>query len=400
MSNFEFTVPIFKAAEGAEGQWRFEGRASTTAIDRQGERMSETAIQGFKEQMFVPLCYGDDHKGAVVNVMSEIGKIDAVGGDAQTFEISGEIDKTHPYAEFLYSKLQNGQNPADWKLSVGGRIPETGKRLEWDSDAGAHVTVIDEFMLDHVFLCRGNAAVNQDTVIRGKGDWGDEVFKAAAEIVVDESKREDSSSHKAEDTLEADSMPEQDAVVPVADEGEEKVTVGLIKTILDTFGLGAKADEEAPIEPVEEPAPEYVTKEQLADAMKGLGVEVMEGMKAAMEELAAKLTPPEVDAAEKSEEVAEEDGKTEDPPADEPPVEDPPAVVDDEAAGKSTADFNTLVAAGVASEMAKRGGVSAQIPLIGEAGKAAPADDGYPDVLGVLPPEVIQPLVRTICRPA
>ncbi len=411
---FEFSVPIFKADGGEDAEWRFHGCASTVSIDRQGERMSESAIEGFKEQLFVPLCLGADHKSAMADVMSEIGVIDTVGGDSQTFEISGKIFKEHPYAEYVYSRLTNPEMSPDWKLSVGGLIPAGSKGMEWDSDEGMHVAVIKSFVLDHVFLCRGKAAVNQDTSIGAKAeDWADVVFKAAAEIDVEDenqTKQDSSSSQKAEDTnTEAVTMPEEVEVVPAADAGEEKLSPGtyerIFKAVMEMVGIG-KADETPAVEepeaaPVEQ---SYVTKDEFEEAMKAHTVELTDSMKAMLTELAEKLVPapaPE-DAVEKADPVVDEPA-AEEPAAEETVVEETPVVDEpaaDEEAGKSATDIDDLL---LSIPVA---GKSAQIPLVADAGKAAPAenDDDYPDILGAVvarasdPARAAESIVKTFCR--
>lgn len=374
-NNFGFSVPIFKA----DGDWRFAGRASTTSIDRQGERISEKAIEGFKEQLGVALCMGDDHKTAVTSVASEVGMIDTVGGGTNEFDIAGPIFKEHPYGNFVYSRLSNPDSPPNWKLSIGGKIPDGGKRMEWDADAGMYVSVIDSIILDHVFLCRGNTAVNQDTWIEGKSeDWGDAIFKAASEIIIDTEDNQDlSSSRKAEDNLEADLMP--DEVTPVPETvGDEKVSVGTLASLVDVVkGLLMKSDEpvveetpeEVPVaEKTEEPTPEYVTAAQMSEAIDGLKsslIEMLQGM----------LT-------EKSEEVVVEE--TTEEVVEEAPVEEKSEETDPDVVTVSKSEYDKLSSlVAKAEEILGTGGTSAQLPVASEVEKAG-EDDGYPDVLSVL----------------
>ena len=186
---FELELPLFKAADG-EG-WRFEGIASTSSVDREGERITEKAINGFKQQFAnVPVCLAGSHGEAVINVLSEVGRIDKTFGDGGTFGIGGEWDKDHPHASWVAKKLGNAEQPPRWKLSVGGSIPQNGRKSGFVPGAG-RVAEIDEMQLNHVLLCRGDAAVNQETSIAmsstGKA-WSDvdlwePVFKAAAGIV-------------------------------------------------------------------------------------------------------------------------------------------------------------------------------------------------------------------------
>lgn len=376
-TNFNFSVPIFKA----EGDWRFSGRASTTGIDRHGERISVKAIDGFKQQLGVALCIGDDHRSVVTSIVSEVGLIDTVGGGSTEFDIEGPIFKEHPYGSYVYARLSNPDFPPNWKLSIGGKIPDGGKRMEWDSDAGLYVAIIDELLLDHVFLCRGNTAVNQETFISAKSeDWGDAVFKAASSIEIDMKQNEDlSSSHKAEDNLEADLMPDEVSPVTVAAEGDEKVSVGTLTSLIDVVkGLLVKSDEpvvedvvvieEAPVEKAED-APTYVTLEQMTEAIDGLKSALIETLKGMVVEKTETVPDPEP--------VAEEEEKSE-------AVEEP-EVVEGESVTVSKSEYDRF------SEMLSKvegivsaAGGSAQLPVSsGDMGKAD-GDDGYPDVFGAL----------------
>jgi len=398
-NNFGFSVPIFKA----DGEWRFTGRASTTSIDRQGERISENAIKGFKEQLGVALCMGDDHKAAVTSIASEIGMIDTVGGGINEFDIGGPIFKEHPYGSFVYSRLSNPNNPPNWKLSIGGKIPEGGKRMEWDPDAGMYVSVIDSIILDHVFLCRGNTAVNQDTWIEGKSeDWGDAIFKAASEIEINvESNKDLSSSHKAEDNLEADLMP--DEVTPVPETaGDEKVSVGTLTSLIDVVkGLLVKSDEPAPeetteveeepvAEKTEEPAQIYVTVEQMSKVIDGLKSDLIATLQSMLAEKSNKVVGESETPEEDTDEAKATEEKAED--------------ADEGVVTVSKSEYEKLSAlVAKAEEIIGAGGTSAQLPVISNVSKGG-EDDGYPDVLGALTshpvfgPSVAQSLGRLVTR--
>lgn len=381
---FNFSVPIFKA----DGEWRFSGLASTTSVDRQGERISEKAIQGFKEQLGVPLCLGDDHRVAISSVESEIGFIDSVGGDPTQFVIEGPLFKEHPYGNFVYSRLSNPDSPPNWKLSIGGRIREGSKRMEWDSDAGMYVAIIDAIELDHVYLCRGNTAVNQDTWITGKSeDWGDAVFKAASDIEVpSEEKQDNSSSLKAEDNIpEADIMPDVETSVPAAEEGE-KVSVGTLTNLIELVkSMLVKSEEEAPAaaeaEVVPEPDPEpeivFVTVDQMTEAVEGMKSALLDAFKEMLAEKAEDETAGE-DTTEKAEEA--------EAPAEEPPVEEGAPEPEEETVSVSKAEFDHMseMITKLTQVIGEAGPGSAQLPVADETAKAWVEDDGYPDVLSAL----------------
>jgi hypothetical protein len=497
MDDFVFNVAVSKAS--VDDPWAFRGVASTTSIDRQGERMTEKAIADFKEQIkpsnrkSVPLCAGTDHKSVMANVLAEIGKIEEVGGDDGTLEIYGRLDPDHPYSKTLANRLQEIDNPPDWKLSIGGNIPPGGKSMLWDIDLGQHVVEISKIDLDHIFLCRGRAAVNQDTDFSKKAedDWVDVVLKAASVEVsdkpwgdVDKSKlpkecflyvgdpekkstwkfpvyegsggvgsdgmysgrgplnraalsaaagrlsstdetvlrvvepklkslyakinQEYPSSHKAEDTLEADTMPDEVAVVPTAEDGvmHSRIAEKLLDTLVSALGIG-KAAEPAPVEtapevkPEEpaEPAVEYASKADLEELRTSLmgALDGLETTMKALSETVGKMEAPKPEAekaeeapadkepAEKAEESAE--GKTEEAPS-EASTEEKPAEKAEEVPAE-TAPVAGLEAPAEPSEKAelpKAPPVSAQVPLENSVGKSGTHvdPDKSPDIFGAL----------------
>lgn len=414
---FSFNVAVTKAS--VDDPWAFRGVASTTSLDRQGERMTEKAIADFKEQIkpsnrkSVPLCAGTDHKAVMANVLAEIGKIEEVGGDGGTLEIYGRLDPDHPYSKTLANRLQEIDNPPDWKLSIGGNIPPGGKSMLWDMDLGQNVVEINKIDLDHIFLCRGRAAVNQDTDFSKKAedDWIDVVCKAASVEVPDEPvsevepKQEHSSSHKAEDTLEADTMPDEVAVVPTASEDgvmQSRIAEKLLDTLVSALGIG-KAAEPAPVEaapevkPEEpaEPAIEYASKADLDELRTSL-MSALDGLETTLKALSdtvgkMEANEPEVEKAEEApagEEPSENAEESTEEKPDEAPTEEKPAEKAEETPAETApvADPEAPAEPSEKAETPKTPPVSAQVPLESPVGKSgAQVDpDKSPDIFGAL----------------
>lgn len=478
MDNFSFDVSVFKSL--GEDPWAFRGIASTTSIDRQGERMTEKAIADFKEQIkpsckkSVPLCVGTDHKSVMANVTAEVGKIEQVGGDSNTFEIFGRIDEDHPFGKSLAKRLQDTEDPPDWKLSIGGSIPSGGKSMLWDSTLGQHVVEINKIDLNHVFLCRGEAAVNQDTAISGKSesDWAECVFKAASVDVsdkpwgdVDQTKlpsecylyvgdpekkstwkfpvyegaggvgsdgmytsrgplnraamasaasylndenrknkipddvasvvepklrslynrinQDFPSSHKAEDPLEAPTMPETVVdSVPVAQDAQMGFVEKILDALLVATGVGKSAPppaeeppvEVAPVEKAEEP--DYVTKAELEEFRQSIA-EMIGNLETTLTETVAKMSVTEKAA----------DTPAEGEPVAEPTPETPPVEKAEEPTPEPEPEPATPPA-------------SAQLPLETAAKATTRTPQDGPDILGAFEsnPDAIQALVRTFTR--
>lgn len=176
---FAFKADVATGDPQAEVQYPFTGVASSTSIDRQGERITEKCLTSMAEQVPMVLAVAPSHAEAIVDVMAEAGTITAFKVEDGDLHISGELDPAHPNAAFLWGKMQAGNQ----KLSIAGRVLEARKSV-WDANLGKHVVEIDSIELDHVLLCRSSSAVNQDTsiVAQAEADWADAIFKAAADI--------------------------------------------------------------------------------------------------------------------------------------------------------------------------------------------------------------------------
>jgi len=175
---------------GDPGPLRFRGVAATGDIDTQGERIGKVALDLFKSSgVGRPLCAAGSHKEAMVNPLVVVGKIDECGGEDGEFGIAGEFDDTHPYYGTLCKAFTNDTWPAGLKLSVGGELLK--RHNEWSG--GKMVSIIDEMTLDHVLLCRADAAINQGTSIGADGKCAtlaEVVFKANSDWPDDDAAKE------------------------------------------------------------------------------------------------------------------------------------------------------------------------------------------------------------------
>jgi hypothetical protein len=184
----EFTVQ--KAGDGEcvpQHKVRFKGIASTGSVDRQNERFSDAALKSFAQQgVGLDLCIGGNHADAMVDVTSEIGKVDTCSVEDGAFGVEGYLWDAHPWAAYMAQRLNDPEVPPAWQMSIGGKVPEGGKATEWGSWGTDPVGVINDVKLNHVLLCRGGSAVNPETSFGAAEkvtvDWADVIFKAAAEI--------------------------------------------------------------------------------------------------------------------------------------------------------------------------------------------------------------------------
>lgn len=177
-ADFVFKADVAASEPQDDTRYPFVGVASSTSLDRQGERITEKCLAGMAEQVPMVLAVAPSHNEAIVDVMAEAGTITAFKAEDGDLHIAGNLDPKHPNAEFLWGKMQEGNS----KLSIAGRVLEARKSV-WDGDLGKHVGEIDAIELDHILLCRSAAAVNQGTsIVAQTGDWADAIFKAAADV--------------------------------------------------------------------------------------------------------------------------------------------------------------------------------------------------------------------------
>lgn len=189
--NIEMPLKFEGKADDVTGEWRFTGVASTTSMDRDTEKIDPAVYADWKAQFenfqgvpgaAAPVCIGAGHKAALVDITSEVGAIDSVVAEYDEFTINGHLFKSHPDSRYIYERLNDQQSPPYWKLSVGGFVAPSDKVMEWDDTVGGFIAVVKAMQLDHVLLCRGDAARNQGTSFGVGKAWFDPVFKAVEEF--------------------------------------------------------------------------------------------------------------------------------------------------------------------------------------------------------------------------
>jgi hypothetical protein len=133
----------------------FEGVASSTALDRQQERMTENAIR--KMAGFVGVDLLPSHRAGPLD---ELGTVTETWADNRVFRVAGVLDASSSEARRLFAKVEAGRR---YGLSVGGRV----LKAFWAEDAelGKRIKHIDDVVLDHVALCRPSEAANPDTYL-------------------------------------------------------------------------------------------------------------------------------------------------------------------------------------------------------------------------------------------
>lgn len=138
------------------GELRFEGVASSIALDKWNERMSREAIETMARSGLA-LGLVSHHDPAL---LKELGVIEKCWVDNGQLRVRGQFDKTKPRARLLFERCKTGK---PYGLSVGGRI--TATHWEFDADAGKSIRVIDDVALKHIAICRPSQAVNPETYL-------------------------------------------------------------------------------------------------------------------------------------------------------------------------------------------------------------------------------------------
>ena len=183
-ATFYFDVPVSVGKTVGSGKDYFvQGIASSTSLDRDGERMSKSAIEDFKKQFKdVPLYFGASHMEAFQGIENLIGKIEAVGGGEDELAIKARIYGDHPYSNQLKRWIADGYVA----LSVGGSVPPDGKVSKID-DEGNEVTEITNIRFDHVLIVRRGRESNPDTsleLLRAskavEEDWRAAIWKSVS----------------------------------------------------------------------------------------------------------------------------------------------------------------------------------------------------------------------------
>lgn len=152
---FRVTMPLAKVWEDEDGELWFEGVASSTTLDRQQERMTPNAISKMATYKGIELL--PSHSAGP---LEELGSVEEAWADNDQFRVAGRLDKSNPQAKRLFQRAMSGRS---FGLSVGGRV--TKAYWQHDPEAGRQVRHIDDVELDHVAVCRPEAAANPDTYL-------------------------------------------------------------------------------------------------------------------------------------------------------------------------------------------------------------------------------------------
>jgi len=129
MSAFEFGMPLWKA----EGPMRFIGIASSTSLDREGDRMLEQALDMMAQARNVPLLNWVDGSHRA-DRSKAIGKAERFWREGNKLMVEGRFYDWVPEARTIYDQLadQEAGAPVSYSLSVGGGFQygrdETGQR--------------------------------------------------------------------------------------------------------------------------------------------------------------------------------------------------------------------------------------------------------------------------------
>jgi hypothetical protein len=187
---FRIAMPISKAYEsplesGATRKF-ISGVASNTQLDRDHERMAETAVQAFAKAIedgivledgrwsLIPLI--SQHRGAGKHWDQHLGWITKATIDADhNLWIEAELDEFSSPAMDLFRKLQRGDSygkPLQLGLSVGGNIRKVGH--EWDAQLQKAIRVIEDVQLREISVvgCPSNPATYVQ-VLEKSYDWAE-----------------------------------------------------------------------------------------------------------------------------------------------------------------------------------------------------------------------------------
>ena len=152
---FVIEVPLVKAWENAQGELWFEGVASSTALDRQRERMSAQAIEQMARSGRMALLPAHS-----AGPLDDLGTVEECWADDSQLIVRGRLDNKDARARRLYDRCAAGD---EYGLSVGGKV--LAAHWEPGGAVGKSVRVLDAVKLDHIALCRPSEAVNPDTYL-------------------------------------------------------------------------------------------------------------------------------------------------------------------------------------------------------------------------------------------
>ncbi|MCE5216929.1 HK97 family phage prohead protease [bacterium] len=161
-------------------EWRFEGLAASTRIDRQHERLGHRALESMVRRLRGETEGGSAHRGGGRRPAltlghqgrdrTVLGVVEESWVDEEGLHVRGRLDRGHAEAKSVYENLRHG---GEYGLSVGGRV--TAAHRVYDESAGEVIRVIDDVTLDHVAVCKPEQAANPATYLRALEKEGEAV---------------------------------------------------------------------------------------------------------------------------------------------------------------------------------------------------------------------------------
>ena len=154
MHKFDAVADFYKARSD-DGRMLVSVLASTTAVDRQDERVLPTFIESMKRQAMQGTVELIAHHQDPFALGKSVGCLEE--GDDK-FVPEFELDAEHPMARRLFEAVASGDCP--WQASIGGSA--IGEKT-YDPEAGRVVRTLRDGTLDHVALTRRGRAANPET---------------------------------------------------------------------------------------------------------------------------------------------------------------------------------------------------------------------------------------------
>lgn len=154
MHRFDAVADFYKARSD-DGRMLVSVLASTTAVDRQDERVLPTFIESMKRQAMEGTVELIAHHQDPFALGKSVGCLEE--GDNK-FVPEFELDPEHPMAQKLFDAVAAGDCP--WQASIGGSA--IGAK-SYDPEAGHVVRTLRDGTLDHVALTRRGRAANPET---------------------------------------------------------------------------------------------------------------------------------------------------------------------------------------------------------------------------------------------
>jgi len=154
MHKFDVVADFYKARSD-DGRMLVSVLASTTAVDRQDERVLPSFIQSMNRQAAEGAVELIAHHQDPFALGKSVGYLEE--GDDK-FVPEFELDAEHPMAQKLFDAVAAGE--CAWQASIGGSA--IGEKL-YDPEAGRVIRTLRDGTLDHVALTRRGRAANPET---------------------------------------------------------------------------------------------------------------------------------------------------------------------------------------------------------------------------------------------